>query len=122
MSDPTEEILRRTFAALPRPQCSVRLAADVSRMVTTRQPPDPQRGRVGPRVVIAGYWLLAALASASICRGLSWPGWSTTALWALACLIVPLAYAATLWPRHAVSWTRVFLAPLIGALPAERRS
>ena len=120
MSDPTDEILRRALTSLPQPHCAPDLAAEVSRRIAARVP--EAREGVAARLVLAAYWLLAVIASAWICRGLSWPGWSSMALWAGACALVPLGYAVVLWPRGTVLWTRLILAPLIGALPAERRS
>ena len=120
MIDRTDEILRRTFTSLPRPHCAPELAAEVSRRIDERVP--GAREGVAARLVLAAYWLLAAIATAWICRGLAWTGWPLMALWAGACLVVPLGYAVTLWPRGAVLWTSLILAPLIGALPAERRS
>lgn len=112
----TDATLRELLARRPRPSLPADLAVGVLRRLAeaerSAQPRDVARARGGARVVMAVYWLCAAVACASVLARLPLPSWAVPALWGLAVLAVPVGFAVTLWPESARAWLSAGLRPL----------
>jgi hypothetical protein len=92
-----EDLVRQLLAGRPRPE----LPEDFTRTVMRRVKQQEQaRGhRVGARLVLAAYWLVALVASAWIVRQPPLLKWAGAVLWCAALVLVPAGYAFALWSR-----------------------
>lgn len=114
MDDRIDHDLREALAGRPRPEVRATFTAEVLRAVAGRERLADQRSSFGGRLLLAGYWLAAGIASLSLLRTLGWPPWVTSALWGLALVLVPFACAAFLWPHRLRAWALLCLHPLLG--------
>jgi hypothetical protein len=113
MEDPAEQMIRRALGRRPPPRLGPTFAEDVVRRVATRKHVLP--GRAGARRwLAAATWLLAGGASVAVLVHLEWSSPSRVVAWGLALAMVPVAYAATLWPGRILGVLALCSAPLLG--------
>jgi len=116
MEDPAEQLIRRALGRRPPPKLGSTLTRDVLRQVAAPQPPVVSGRRAVARRWLAGAtWLAVAGASTAVLAHLEWASGTRAMAWGLALAVVPLTYAAALWPGRALGLLALWgetLAPL----------
>lgn len=121
MSVPDEKAdaaIRDLLSRFPRPGLRSDLSSEVLRRVSERERAQERQRRVGARLALGTYWLVATLASVWILAPLPWPEWAAPVAWGVALVLAPLGYAFALFPERLRAGLALGLRPLLP--PLER--
>jgi hypothetical protein len=113
MEDPDEQLIRRALGRRAPPKPGRTLADDVLRRVATGQQTADGRRAASQRWLTAS-WLATAAVSIEVLARLPWSDGARTLAWGLALVLVPLTYAAALWPDRALGMLVLCGRPLLG--------
>jgi hypothetical protein len=109
MKDTAEPLIRQALGRRPPPTLGPTLVDDVMQRVVASPLPAAPGGRAAARQwLAAATWSVTGVASVAVLAHLEWSSGSKAVTWGLALAMVPLTYAAALWPHRALGLLAVW--------------